>query len=78
MAEQEPALPAADCPVLIGPDAIAAWLGISRGRCRGMIADASLPTFRLPGRSVRCALKSAIAEAFEEYARREAARKSAA
>jgi hypothetical protein len=34
-----PNLPAADCPVLIGLDCIAAWLGVSRGRCRGPIDD---------------------------------------
>jgi hypothetical protein len=28
----KPALPAIGCPVLIGVDQIAAWLGISRGR----------------------------------------------
>jgi hypothetical protein len=37
-----PNLPADDCPVLIGVDQIAAWLNISRGRCRGMITDGSL------------------------------------
>jgi excisionase family DNA binding protein len=65
-----PSLPAADCPVLIGVDQIAAWLGISRGRARGMIADGSLPTWRWPGRSVRCALKGAIGAVMEEYSRR--------
>jgi hypothetical protein len=63
-------LPAIDCPVLIGAAAIAAWLGIRPGRCRGMIEDGSLPTFRLPGRAVRCALKSSIITAFEEHERR--------
>jgi hypothetical protein len=66
----EPALPAIDCPVLIGLDSIAAWLGISRGRCRGLVDDGAVPTFRLPGRSVRCALKSDVAAKMQEYARR--------
>jgi hypothetical protein len=66
----EPALPAPDCPVLIGLDAIAAWLGISRGRCRGLVADGTIPTFRLPGRSTtRVALKVAIGAAMLEYAK---------
>jgi len=65
-----PNLPADDCPVLIGVEQIAAWLNISRGRTRGMIADGSLPTWRWPGRSVRCALKSAIGAAVQEHANR--------
>ena len=65
-----PILPAIDCPVLIGVDQIAAWLGISRGRCRGLVDDGAIPTFRLPGRFVRCALKSAIGAAMVEYASR--------
>jgi hypothetical protein len=65
-----PILPADDCPVLIGIDVIAAWIGISRGRCRGLVDDGAIPTFRLPGRSVRCALKSAIGAVMEEYSRR--------
>ena len=64
----EPALPAADCPVLIGVEQIAAWLGISRGRCRGLVDDAVIPTFRLPSRSTRCALKSEIGAAMLEHA----------
>ncbi len=63
-----PLLPATDCPVLIGIDAIAAWLGIGRGRCRGLVDSGVLPTFRLPGRSFRCALKTEIAEAMQQYA----------
>jgi hypothetical protein len=66
----EPTLPAADCPVLIGVDQIAAWLGISRGRCRGLVDDGAIPTFRLPGRCTTCALKSAIGAVMEEYSRR--------
>jgi hypothetical protein len=69
-ARDEPAPPAIDCPVLIGVDQIAAWLRISEGRCRGMIADGTVPTFRWPNRSVRCALKSAINAAVLEYASR--------
>jgi hypothetical protein len=65
-----PILPAPDCDVLIGLDSIAAWLGISRGQCRGLVDDGAVPTFRLPGRSTRCALKSAIGAAMQEYARR--------
>jgi hypothetical protein len=66
----EPALSAPDCPVLIGLDCIAAWLGISRGRCRGLVDDGTIPTFRLPGRCTTCALKSAIGAVMEEYSRR--------
>jgi excisionase family DNA binding protein len=70
LAPDAPNLPAPDCPVLIGVEQIAAWLNISRGRTRGMIADGSLPTWRWPGRSVRCALKSAIGAAVQEHANR--------
>jgi len=63
-----PRVPAADCPVLVGIDAMAVWLGISRGRCRGLVDDGVLPTFKLPGRSFRCALKARIVAAMEEHA----------
>jgi hypothetical protein len=65
-----PILPATDCDVLIGVGTIAAWLGISRGRCRGLVDDGAIPTFRLPGRCTTCALKGAIGAAMAEYARR--------
>jgi hypothetical protein len=65
-----PALPAIDSPVLIGLDQIAAWLGISRGRCRGLVDDGTLPTFTMPGRATRCALKASIGAVMEEYSRR--------
>jgi hypothetical protein len=68
-----PALPAIDCPVLIGVDQIAVWLGISRGRCRGLVDDGTLPTFTMPGRATRCALKASIAAKLEEYSRRPSA-----
>jgi hypothetical protein len=67
-------VPASDCPVLIGIDSIAGWLAISRGRCRGLIDDGVLPTFRLPGRSVRAALKTEIAAAMLEHAKQPGAR----
>jgi hypothetical protein len=67
----EPALPAIDSPVLIGLDQIAAWLGISRGRCRGLVDDGTLPTFTMPGRATRCALKASIGAVMEEYASRQ-------
>ena len=66
----EAASPGIDCPVLIGVDQIAAWLGISRGRCRGLVDDGTLPTFTMPGRATRCALKAAIGAAMQEYANR--------
>jgi hypothetical protein len=65
-----PSLPADDCPVLIGVDQIAAWLGISRGRCRGLVDDGTLPTFTMPGRATRCALKASVGAVMEEYSRR--------
>ncbi|SHM06788.1 hypothetical protein SAMN05444159_7585 [Bradyrhizobium lablabi] len=74
----EPALPAIDCDVLFGLGAIARWLGITVGQAKALVDDGTVPTFKPPGRSARCALKSAINEAFAEYARRSAARKSAA
>ena len=55
-----PALPAPDCDVLYGLSAIATWLGMSVQQCRPLVADGLIPTFRPPGRTTRCALKSAI------------------
>jgi hypothetical protein len=68
-----PNLPADDCPVLIGVEQIAAWLNISRGRCRGLVDDGTLPTFTMPGRATRCALKASIGAVMEEYSRRSGA-----
>ena len=56
--------------LLIGVDQIAAWLGITRGRCRGLVDDGTLPTFTMPGRATRCALKASIGAVMEEYSRR--------
>jgi ascorbate-specific PTS system EIIC-type component UlaA len=70
--------PAIDCNVLFGIGAIARWMGLTSGRVKQLIDAEIIPTFKPPGRSSRCALKSAINEAFAEYAGRPAARKSAA
>jgi hypothetical protein len=74
----DPALSATDCDVLYGVAAIARWMGITYGQAKALIDDEIIPTFTPPGRTARCALKSAINETFAEYARRSAARKSAA
>jgi hypothetical protein len=70
--------PAIDCNVLVGVSAIARWMGMTYGQAKQLIDAEIIPTFKPPGRSSRCALKSAINEAFADYARRPAARKSAA
>jgi hypothetical protein len=77
-ASDEPASPAIDCNVLFGISAIARWMGLTHGQVKQLIDAEIIPTFKPPGRSSRCALKSAINEAFSEYARRSAAPKSAA
>jgi hypothetical protein len=74
----EPALPAIDCDVLFGIAAIARWMGVTAGQAKALVDDETIPSFKPPSRTARCALKSAINETFAEYARRSAARKSAA
>jgi len=37
---------------------------------KALIDDGTIPTFRLPGRSVRCAIKSELNATIREYARR--------
>jgi hypothetical protein len=66
----EPALPAADCDVLYGVGTIARWLGMTRGQAKPLIDDGTIPTFRPPGHTARCALKSEINAAFREHADR--------
>jgi hypothetical protein len=67
MREKPVALPAPDCDVLYGLRTIAAWLGMTPGACRARIADGTLPTFRLPGVKVICALKSSINRALAQH-----------
>jgi hypothetical protein len=66
----EPSLPADDAELLYGTAMIGRWLGLSEGQARALIDDGTLPTFRMPGRSVRCALKSELNATVREYARR--------
>jgi hypothetical protein len=66
--QSERDLSAADCNVLYGTKAISKWLGMSIQQCRPLIDDGTIPTFKPPGRSIRCALKSAVNAAWEKYA----------
>ena len=66
----EPGLPAIDAELLYGRAMIARWLALTDGQATPLINDGTIPTFRMPGKSVRCALKSAINRAMQEYAAR--------
>ena len=70
----EPGLPAIDAELLYGTAMIGRWLGLSEGQAKALIEDGSIPTFRMPGRSVRCAIKSELNETFRAYATRPGAR----
>jgi len=76
-ASDEPALPAIDAELLYGVAMIGRWLGLSEGQAKALVDDGSIPTFRMPGRSARCALKSELNETFREYANRPGARAKA-
>ena len=54
----EALLPAEDCDLLSGRDAIARWFGLTCGQCDARIRDGSIVTFELPNRSTTYALKS--------------------
>jgi hypothetical protein len=69
-ASDEPALPAIDAELLYGVAMIGRWLGLSEGQASELVKDGSIPTFRMPGRSVRCAIKSELNETFRDYANR--------
>lgn len=67
----KPSLPSSsDCDVIFGTKAIAHWLGLTYEQVRPLIDDKTVPTFKLPGHTKRCALKSALNEAFRKYANR--------
>jgi hypothetical protein len=53
----EALLPAEDCDLLSGRDAIARWFGLTCGQCDARIRDGSIVTFKLPNRSTTYALK---------------------
>jgi len=76
-ARDEPALPAIDAELLYGVAMIGRWLGLSEGQAKTLVDDGIIPTFRLPGRSVRCAIKSELNETFREYSSRPGARAKA-
>ena len=63
-------LPDPGCELLYGVRAIARWMGLTRGQARRFIDTGMLPTFRPPGRSVRCAVKSQLNEVFREWSKR--------
>lgn len=66
---KNPGLPAGDCDVLYGVAAIGRWLGMTRAQVKPLIDRGIIPSFKLPGLAVRCALKSAIHQAFAGYAK---------
>lgn len=62
-------LPAPDCDLLYGVRAIARWHGLTYEQCRPLIDEGIIPTFRPPGKTVRCALKSALNETWQKYSK---------
>lgn len=66
----KPPLSATDCDVLYSVHAIATWLGMTYDQARPLVDDGTIPTFSLPGHSIRCGLKSTIHDAFRQYANR--------
>ena len=73
----EPTLPAIDAELLYGTAMIARWLALTDGQVTPLINDGTIPTFRMPGKSVRCAIKSELNETFRNYAKRPGARAKA-
>jgi hypothetical protein len=71
------ALSSSDAELLYGVAMIGRWLGLSEGQARALIDDGTIPTFRMPSRSARCALKSELNETFRDYASRPGAREKA-
>jgi hypothetical protein len=65
-----PSLPAADAELLYGVAMIGRWLGLSEGQVKALIDDGTIPTFRMPGRATRCAIKSELNATVREYANR--------
>jgi hypothetical protein len=61
-------LPADDCDLLYGVAMIARWLGLSLGQAKPLIDDGTIPTFKPPGHTNRCALKSIINDTARRYA----------
>jgi hypothetical protein len=56
--------------IIIGGKAIGRWLGLTYEQVRPLIDDQTIPTFKLPGHTKRCALKSILYETFAKYAQR--------
>ena len=73
----KPALPAADCDVLCGVDGIAAWFGWPLGRASDFVTRGIVPTFTVPGGTMRFGFKTEITAAFRAYAERPDARAKA-
>lgn len=65
--EKSCALPASDCELLYGSRMIARWLGLTYGQAKPLIENDTIPTFKIPGHTVRCALKSALNARFREW-----------
>lgn len=65
-----PPASSSDCDIIIGGRAIANWLGLTYEQIRPLIDDKTIPTFKLPGHTKRCALKSTLNETFRQYANR--------
>jgi len=72
LSSASPAVPASShaCDIIIGGKAIAQWLGLTYEQVRPLIDDRTIPTFKLPGHTKRCALKSTLNETFRQYANR--------
>jgi hypothetical protein len=66
----EPGLPAIDAELLYGVAMIARWLGLTESQAKALIDENVLPTWTMPGKTKRCAIKSELNKTFREYARR--------
>jgi hypothetical protein len=70
MTEPASPIPASsqDCNIIIGVKAIAQWIGLTYEQARPLVADRTIPTFKMPRHAKRCALKSELNQTFAKYA----------
>jgi hypothetical protein len=61
-------MPSPDCDLLTGRDQIAAWFGLTCGRCDARIHDSRIITFKEPGNATVYALKSVNIRRWREAA----------
>ena len=59
-----------DSDLLYGVKAIATYLQITEAQARPLIQDGTIPTFRMPGHTTRCARKSTLNSTWADYEKR--------